>query len=154
MKKIGGYLLITILFFLSFKIGYSACNTAVLYRVSWCQVGQQGGCSNGAWCASCAAGVYYCIRCDATDGWSCNAVCPGGEVPTCSGSPPPPPPSHPCGSCIPSSCGGGRVSKPQENLFAYEIEDTKQVKNIKFDGFSFLKLLLSNIKSYFQIKGI
>jgi len=151
MKKIGGCIIpLTLLIF--------------LFLVNKMVFAQSCG------CISCPSGYYLSYRC--CDAGSCNMNNSDGNPQTgCVGLNPSCPsyapyqccectPSggggggHPCGSCIPSSCGGGRVSKPQENLFAYEVKDTKQVKNIKFDGFSFLKLLISNIKSYFQIKGI
>jgi hypothetical protein len=151
MKKIDGCIIPLILLIFLFLVNKSvfaqscgsiSCPSGYYLSYRCCDAGScsannndgnpQTGCDGlSSSCSSSPSGPYQCCECTPISG--------GG---------------HPCGSCIPSSCGGGRVSKPQENLFAYEVKDTKQVKNIKFDGFSFLKLLLSNIKSYFQIKGI
>ena len=143
-------ILIKLLFlFLISKITFAGCNVGVLYKVTWCQIGQQEGCSEGAWCASCAAGVYYCIRCDATGGSTCAAVCPGGVVPTCqeiSGGG-----GHPCGSCIQSSCGGSRVSLPSNYLASNSFENNKNNENkrIIFNNyFSILKSILANFRNF------
>jgi len=148
MKELKVILIKLLFLFLISKITFAGCNVGVLYQVSWCQVGQQRGCSDGAWCASCAQGVYYCIRCDSTGGSTCAVVCPGGEVPTCQeisggggGG------GHPCGSCIPSSCGGGRVSLPSNYLASNDFENNKNKENqgISFNNyFSILKNILTS----------
>jgi len=71
-----------------------------------------GGCQNvDAWCADCGGGKI-CVSCSAS--WpdtACDIVCIGPSpqcVPRRGGC------THPCGSCIPCTCGGGRVSRNED----------------------------------------
>jgi|GEM_PF-1875489 len=51
---------------------------------------------------------------------------------------------HPCGSCIPSSCGGGVVSLPSKNLALNDFEKDKNTENRKM-VFNNYFLILGNI---------
>jgi hypothetical protein len=72
---------------------------------------------------SCSGG-----RCVGTPGQGgCGAVIVWCRDSDCQGQPSPPPSCHPCGCCIPTSCGGGRVGFLEETPFV--LVNVKQLSN-------------------------